>query len=135
MISLTCVNIEYMNFCFCQWKWNTDLIFRKTDFNNSKKLESIVNVFVFFIKASFQSKEFPPFLNNPAISSLIQPHPFWKKYFIPSLLPNHRNSIPPFVTRSGFQLWIFNFFKELGLLSSSLLSSLSEGNTWQKGLG
>ena len=30
-----------------------------------KKLESILNIFVFFIKISCQSKEFPSFLNNP----------------------------------------------------------------------
>ena len=49
----------YMHFCLCKWNWCTDFIFHRTNFGNSKKLESIVNIFVFFIKISCQSKESP----------------------------------------------------------------------------
>ena len=42
------------------------ILFHKTNFGNSKKLESIVNIFLFFIKISFQSKGFP---------HLVQTHP------------------------------------------------------------
>ena len=67
MRSLTYMDIKYMRFCLCKGNWGTDFIFRKTNFGNSKKLESIGNVFV-FIKISCQSKEPPPpFLNNPPI--------------------------------------------------------------------
>ena len=59
--SLTYVDIKYMRFCLWKWNWGTDFIFHKTSFGTSKKLESIVNIFVFFIKISCQSKEFPPF--------------------------------------------------------------------------
>ena len=62
MRSLTYVDIKYM--CFCKWNWGTD--FHKTNFENSKKLESIVNIFVFFIKISCQNKK----------SSLSKPSPF-----------------------------------------------------------
>ena len=48
-----------MRFCFCKWNWGTDFVFQKTDFENSKKLESIVNIFVFFIEISSESKESP----------------------------------------------------------------------------
>ena len=59
MRSLTNVDIKYMRFCLCKWNWGTDFIFHKTNFGNSKKLESIVNILVFFIKISCQSKESP----------------------------------------------------------------------------
>ena len=51
----------------------TDFIFHKTNFGNSTKLESIVNILVFFIKIPHQSKESHPFLNN---LPLAQPHTF-----------------------------------------------------------
>ena len=40
---LTYMKTKYMHFCLCQWKWGTDLNFQilKSDFENSKKLESI----------------------------------------------------------------------------------------------
>ena len=59
-----------------------DFIFHKTNFENLKKMERSVNIFVFFIKIHVRAKN-PPFLNNPP---LVQPHPFWKKYFTPTLL-------------------------------------------------
>ena len=62
MRSLTYVDIKYMRFCLSQW--GPDFTFHKTNFENLKKLESIVIIFVFFIKISYQSKE-SPFLNNP----------------------------------------------------------------------
>ena len=37
------------------------ILFHKTNFGNSKKLESIVNIFVSFIKMPCQSKESRPF--------------------------------------------------------------------------
>ena len=62
MRSLTYADIKYMHFCLGQW--GPDFTFHKTNFENLKKLESIVIIFVFFIKISYQSKE-SPFLNNP----------------------------------------------------------------------
>ena len=34
MRSLTYVDIKYMRFCLCQWKWVTDFIFHKANFEN-----------------------------------------------------------------------------------------------------
>ena len=54
-----------MGFCLSKCNWGTDFTFDKTDFENSKKLESIVSIFAFFIKFLCQSKESPLFLDNP----------------------------------------------------------------------
>ena len=59
MRSLTYVDIKYMRFCLCSENGGTDLKFHKIDFKNLEELESIVNIFVFFIKISCQSKEAP----------------------------------------------------------------------------
>ena len=97
MRSLTYVDIRYMRFCLCQCKWSIDFIFHETNFENSKKLESIVNIFVVFKKISCQSKESllskqsPPFNSTPLFLEKIlhphfycqirgsQPHPFVKR--------------------------------------------------------
>ena len=73
MRNLTYVDIKYMCFCLSQWKWGSDFIFHKISFKNLKKLERIVNIFVFFIKISCQSKE--PSLSKQS-PPLVQPHPF-----------------------------------------------------------
>ena len=108
MRSLTYVDIKYRHFCLCKWNW--DFIFHKTNFENSKKLESIVNIFVFFIKMSCQSKESPlskqsPLYSNPTLSG--------KKYFISILIAKLEELNPsPFVDSGGregeggrFELW------------------------------
>ena len=55
-----------MRFCLYQRKWGNDYIFLKNNFENLKKLQSIVNIFVFFIKILCQ--RITPFLNNPPFS-------------------------------------------------------------------
>ena len=83
MRSLTYVGIKYIHFYLCKWNWGTDFIFHKTKFGNSKKLESIVNIFVFFTKISCQSKESPlskqfhPYSPTPLfLEEIFHPHPF-----------------------------------------------------------
>ena len=88
-----CGYIKYKHFCLLLVKmWHC--IFQKTNFQNSKKLESIVNIFVFLEKLHVRAK-IPPFLNNP---SLFQPYPFQKKVFIP-LIAKLEKSIPPLCKR------------------------------------
>ena len=70
-----------MHFASCSEDGALILYLKKNNFENFRKLQGIVNIFVFFIKISCQSKE-SPFLNNPP---LVQPLPFLKKYFIPTL--------------------------------------------------
>ena len=70
----------------------TDFIFHKTNVGNAQKLESIVNIFVFLIKISCQSKESPP---------LAQLHPFWKKYFIPTLISKLEEFNPSPLCKGG----------------------------------
>ena len=68
-----------MHFLPLPAKMGTNFIFQKNNFENSEKLQSIVNIFVFFVKVSYQSKESLPFLNSPPFSStppfLFHPHP------------------------------------------------------------
>ena len=53
------------------------ILFHKTNFGNSRKLESIVNIFVLFIKISCQSKESPPFGPTPPfLEKIFHPHPY-----------------------------------------------------------
>ena len=63
-------------------KMGTNFIFQKNNFENSEKLQSIVNIFVFFVKVSYQSIESLPFLNSPPFSSpppvLFHPHPHFQ---------------------------------------------------------
>ena len=65
-MKFTCLNIEYMHFCRYQWKWATNFIFQKNWlWKLKKKCKALyVNVFVFFIKLSYRSKE-SSFLNKP----------------------------------------------------------------------
>ena len=63
------VDIKYMRFCISKRNWDTDFNYSQNDFGNSKKLGSVVNVFVFLIKTSCQSKESHSFPGNP--SSLV----------------------------------------------------------------
>ena len=60
----------------------SDFIFYETNFENSKKLESIVNIFI-FIKISCQSKESPlskkilPFSPTPSyLEKIFLPNPY-----------------------------------------------------------
>ena len=79
MRSLTYVNIKYVHFCLYQWKWGTNFMFQK---NPKKPLQIIVNIFVFFIKISYQSKESPlskqsPFSPTPPfLEKIFHPHPY-----------------------------------------------------------
>ena len=54
------------------------------------KLESIVYIFVFVLKISRQSK-------NPPLLPFVQPHPFYKKYFIPTLIAKLEEVNAPFL--------------------------------------
>ena len=60
------------------------LYFKQNHFENLKKLQSIVNIFVFFVKISCQSKESPlskqsPFSPIPSfLEKIFHPHPYCK---------------------------------------------------------
>ena len=54
-----------MLFCFYQWQWGADLIFQKKYFETLKKLKTIVNIFVLFIRISCQTKESPLSKQSP----------------------------------------------------------------------
>ena len=60
---VTYVDIKYMHFC----------VMHICVFENSRKLESVINSVVFCIKISCQSKEFPLSKKFPP---LVQTHPF-----------------------------------------------------------
>ena len=49
MRNVTYVNIRYEGFYLYQLKLGTDFIFQKIYFENLLKLESIINIFVFYI--------------------------------------------------------------------------------------
>ena len=49
MRNVTYVNIRYERFYLYQLKLGTDFIFQKIYFENLLKLESIINIFVFYI--------------------------------------------------------------------------------------
>ena len=65
-MKFTWLNIEYVYFCRYQWNWATNFIFQKNLlWKLKKKCKALyVNVFVFFIKLSYRSKE-SSFLNKP----------------------------------------------------------------------
>ena len=66
----------------------------KMDLENSKKLESIVNIFVFCIKISCQSKESSLFKQSLPFSPT---PPFLEKVFHPTLITKLEQVNPPFV--------------------------------------
>ena len=67
------------------------------NFRNSKKLETIVNIFIFLLKISCQSKESPP---------LVQPHHFLKKYFIATIIAKLEELTPSSFSNGGRQtMW------------------------------
>ena len=107
----------YMHFCLCKWNWGTD--FNNsilTNFDNSEKLESIVNIFLLFIKISCQSKEFSALSKQPSFS--LTP-PFLEKIFHPHLYCQIRGTQSPlYKGGGGFELSI------LGKLFLYLFQSL-----------
>ena len=60
MRRLTYMDIKCMSFYLCKWNRGTDFVFYKTHFENSEKLESIVNIFVFW-KFHVKAKNPAPF--------------------------------------------------------------------------
>ena len=78
------------------------LYFKRNNFENLKKLQSIVNIFVFFIKISRQNKESPPFLNNHSFST--RNPPFLKRVFQPHPYCQIRGSQSPLCQGGGFEL-------------------------------
>ena len=74
-----------IRFCLYQWKWDTNFILKKKTKLKIKK--SIVNIFVFFIKISCQSKEsslskqFLPLVQPlPVLEKIFHPHPYCQIY-------------------------------------------------------
>ena len=62
-----------LRFFLYKWNWGNDFIFHKTNFEKLKKLESIVNIFVFFVKISCQRKESP---RLPFLRKIFHLHPY-----------------------------------------------------------
>ena len=62
-----------LRFFLYKWNWDNDFIFHKTNFEKLKKLESIVNIFVFFVKISCQRKESP---RLPFLRKIFHLHPY-----------------------------------------------------------
>ena len=70
----------------------------KMDLENSKKLESIVNIFVFCIKFSCQSKESSLFKQSLPFSPT---PPFLEKIFHPTLITKLEQVNPPLCKGGG----------------------------------
>ena len=78
------------------------LYFKKYNFENLKKLQNIVNIFLFFIKISCQSKEFPLSKQSPFTST----PPFPENYFIPTFNHKLQDIIHSFLKRGGGGFWL-----------------------------
>ena len=89
-----CGYIKYMHFCLLLVKmWYR--IFQKTNFQNSKKLESIVNIFVFLEKLHVRAKN-PPLSKQ---SLFILTPPFLEKSFYPPYCQIREVNPPPLFKR------------------------------------
>ena len=84
-----------LNMCiFASLSENGALIFKKSNFENLKKLQSTVNIFVFPYKNVMLKQRIPLFLNNPHFS--LTP-PFLKKIFHPYPYYQIRGSQSPLI--------------------------------------
>ena len=63
-------------FCLCHLKWGSDFIFQKTNFENARKLESIVNICLFY--KNFMPKQRIP--NHKAKNSHTHPTTLWNNF-------------------------------------------------------
>ena len=84
-------------------KMSTNFVFQKNNFGNLNKLQSIVNIFVFFIWKRIKESN-PRFWTTP---TFVQPLPFYEKYFIPTLIAKLQEVNSPFINgggRGGFEL-------------------------------
>ena len=127
MRNLTYMEIKYICFCFYKWKWGTDFVLK-----NSKiilkiwKIGKHSNIFAFFIKTKCQSEEFAAFKDYLPISPT---PPFLKKYFIPTLINQIRESQSPLYKGRGLN---YDRWKKLiSFLRYDRLVSLNHlGHTW-----
>ena len=59
------MDIKYMHFCLCQWKWGTDFIFHKTNFQNYKKTRKHCKYFCLFNKKFMSKQRIPVSKQSP----------------------------------------------------------------------
>ena len=115
MRSLTYVDIKHMCFCLCQWKQGTDL-----------RIQNIyIYIFLYFIKISCQTTKESPLSKQSSLPPSVQPHPFQKKYFIPTVIANLQE-VNPSLCKGGQDLNYANAFWNLYYLSNKRYSTKFE---------
>ena len=102
-----------MRFCLCKWNSGTDYRFHKTRFRNSKKkMESIINIFFFFIKIS-NNPTFSP--TSPFLEKIFDPHPYcqirgtWGGWNC-DICSHRKKSAPDLIWKFAKILWWQNVF-------------------------